>query len=400
MFLLAVPAFCQVKVSVNLNRPEYLVDEPIFVTVDATNIGTEAIGYSACDGYANLTVPGGEQKKASQLRGCGAGASGGGGGCGIDHPPTMKPGQTVSFRYLLKGYRLQSGHYILRAKGKAGVRWFFGFGRNASTDTGRKTGDPVDGAMFDVSLGLNIREGPEQLLLQRYARYIEEAAIGSEITERSLQAREAIAEMAPPFLEKTMLEFAKQPGSAPLAVQGLGQIATPESRVDLKHLFDKTSDSELRGLIVERLAAIGTNDELTFLSSLLRNGDFDAKVQVFSILGIGRLGGEAAVQILRTAPASPKQEVRQAAATALGNTRSPAAVPILITWYSDESVRNEICWALATLTHYQWCDGSGTVLELKNRWRRWWRTHGSRIRLYGMDDCPAPGSLRPLDSAF
>jgi hypothetical protein len=402
LLLLAAAAFCQVKVTVKLDRPEYLVGEPIFVLVDATNIGTEAIGYSACDGHANLTVPGGEQKKTPQLRGCGAGASASGSGCGVDHPPTMKPGQTVSFRYLLEGYRLQRGDYILRATGKAGVRWFFGYGRNVSAGTARKTGDPVEGAMFDVSLGLNIREGTEQILRQRYARYIEEAASGSVVTERSFQAREAIAEMAPPFLEKTILEFANRPESASLAVEGLGQIPTPESRADLKQLFDRTTDSGLRGLIVEKLAVMGTTDELTFFSSLLgsASGDFDGKVQVFGILGIGRLGGEAAVKILGSTSPSPNQEVRQALAMALGNTRSSAAVPLLIAIYSDESVRNEVCWALATLTHYQWCDGGGTVLDLQNKWRSWWRTNGSRIRLYGMDECPAPGSLRQLDSAF
>jgi HEAT repeat protein len=185
-------------------------------------------------------------------------------------------------------------------------------------------------------------------------------------------------------------------------VEGLGQIATPESRADLKQLFDKTTDSELRGLIVEKLAAIASSDELTFFSKLLRksSGDFDSKVQVFAILGIGRVGGEAAVKILGSTPASATQEVRQAAATALGNTRSSAAVPLLIAMYSDEAVRNELCWALATLTHYQWCDGGGTVLETQNRWRSWWRRNGSRIRLYGMEECPALESLQRLSSAF
>ncbi len=39
-----------------------------------------------------------------------------------DHPPTMKPGEKVSFPYLLTGYRLEAGTYTLHAKCKAGVR--------------------------------------------------------------------------------------------------------------------------------------------------------------------------------------------------------------------------------------------------------------------------------------
>src|SRR5476651_1309063 len=101
LFLLALIApsgFCQVNVTVKLNQPNYLVGEPIIVIVDFTNIGTEALGYSICDGHADLTVAGGQQKQIPRLRGCDLGEGSGGAVCGLDHPPTMAPGQTVSFR--------------------------------------------------------------------------------------------------------------------------------------------------------------------------------------------------------------------------------------------------------------------------------------------------------------
>ena len=389
--------FCQVSVTVTLDQPEYLVGEPIFVIVDVTNIGTEAIGYSACDGHANLTVPGGQQKQTPKLRGCYTG-SGGGSGCGIDHPPLMAPGQTVSFRYLLKGYRLQSGAHVLRASGRAGVRWFFGWGRNSSPVSERKTGDPVEGAMFDVSLSLTIREGTEDELRLRYVRYVDDAAIGSGMTEPSRQAREAIAEMAPPFLEKTILEFANQPETAALAVEGLGQIPTPASRADLVELYEKSADLRLRALIVEKLAGIATPGELPFFSNLLpgRSSPLDDGIREFAVLGIGRLGGEDAVKVLQSVPPSPNPEVRQTVAVALGNTRSPAAVPVLIRMYADEPVRNDVCGAFATLTHYQWCGGGGSFTETQARWRKWWHGHASRLSLYGMDACAASGALLPL----
>jgi hypothetical protein len=222
------------------------------VNVDVTNIGTESIGYSAYDGKTDLTVPGGRQKQTPRLRGCytGDGSSGSSGG-GLFHPPLMAPGQTVSFRRLLKGYRLQSGTYVLRASGTAGVRWFFGAGRNSSPVSGRKLGDPVQGAKFDVSLRLSLREGTEDELRQRYVPYVNEAASGAGITDPSRQAREAIAEMAPSFLEKTILGFANQPETAALAIEGLGQIPTPASRAHLVRLYNQSPDLRLRGLILE-----------------------------------------------------------------------------------------------------------------------------------------------------
>jgi hypothetical protein len=400
LFLLALSTasgFCQVSITVKLDQSEYLVGEPIFVIVDATNIGAEALGYSTGDGHADLTVPGGQHKQAPLLRGCYTGVGSGSGG-GIFHPPLIPPGQTVSFRYLLKGYRLRSGAYVLRANGKAGVRWFFGAGRNSSPVSERKVGDPVEGATFDVSLSLSIREGTEDELRQRYVRYVNIAVSESGMSVPSREAREAIAEMAPPFLEKTILEFANQPETAALAVEGLGQIPTPASREDLVRLYDKSADLTLRAAIVEKLAGIATLAELPFFASLLpgRSSKLDDRIRVPAVLGIGRLGGEDAVKALQSAPASPNPEVRQTVALALGNTRSPAAVPILIEMYSDEPVRNDVCGALATLTHYQWCDGGGSVTETQAKWKEWWGSHASRLRLYGIDECAALATLLPL----
>ena len=313
-------------------------------------------------------------------------------------PPLLSPGKSTSFRYLLKGYRLQSGEYDLHASGRAGVRWFFGMGRNESSISGRKQGDPVEGATFDVWLKVIVREGSEDELRRRYASYIDAAAIGAGIIAPSREAREAIAEMAPPFLEKTILSFASQPETAGLAVEGLGQISTAASRADLVDLYEKSADLRLRASIVHALAGIATAAELPFFDSLLpgHSSALEDAIRVSAALGIGRLGGEQAVAILRDAPRSPSTEVRRAVAEALGNARSPAAIPVLIGMYSDDSVDDSVCAALATLTHYQWCYGTGAALGAQTKWRNWWRSHASGLTLYGMDQCPAPGTLPPL----
>jgi hypothetical protein len=207
----AVSGFCQVQVELRTNQATYLTGEPIFVVVDVKNIGPERVGYSASNGHADLTVPGGRKKEVPNLFGCFTGFGEGYGG-GVFDPPLMKPGQTVSTWYLLKGYNLRAGDYILHASGKAGVQNY--------------TTDPVAGQMFESSLKLTVEDATEAQLRQRYAPYVADAE-GWDM-ERRARAREAIAEMAPPFLEKTILSFADQPETARLAVEGLAQIPTEE----------------------------------------------------------------------------------------------------------------------------------------------------------------------------
>jgi len=84
-------------------------------------------------------------------------------------------------------------------------------------------------------------------------------------------------------------------------------------------------------------------------------------------------------------------------AEALGNTQSRAAVPVLIGMYTDDTVKDDVCGALGTLTHHQWCDGSGSVAETPARWRAWWRVHASALKLYGTGRCVPLGVLAPLE---
>ena len=220
------------------------------------------------------------------------------------------------------------------------------------------------------------------------------------IGEQRARAREAIAEMAPAFLEEIILGFANDPETANLAVEGLGQIPTPTSRADLVQLFDKSADLRLRVLIVDKLARIGTREESAFFSSLLsgRSTGLDDQIHIFAALGLGRLGGEEAVKALENGPQSPNPEVRAAVVVALGNTKSRAAIQVLTQMYADPDgrVQNDVCAAFATLTHYQWCDGGGTVTETQARWREWWRRHASQLTLYGLDQCPEFGASWPV----
>ena len=408
LFLVLVArGLCQVDVEVTTNKAAYVVGEPVFVILNVRNIGSEAVGYSSCDGHVDLAVESAEKKKqALNLWGCSSGVIGGGSGsCGIDHPPMLAPNQSTSFQYLLKDYRLPAGNYVLRAKGSAGVRWKYypNTVPNAppSPPAQHKEGDPVPGANLDISLPIAFAPGTEEGLRLAYAPYVADAENPGVGTAERRRAREAIAEMAPEFLEKIIAGFAF--GSTPtpdLAVKGLEQIDSAESRADLTSLYDKSTDLTLRNQIVQALAGIATPNELKFFAELLpgRSTPSDDRIRQWAALGLGHIGGDVAARALSGGLASSSGQVRQAVATALGNTRSRSAVPLLIRMYgdNDNTVRNEVCGALSELTHRDWCDGSGTSVTVQqSRWLRWWKLNGPQTALYGHDECPKANTQLP-----
>jgi hypothetical protein len=404
LLILASKGICQVSVEVRPNKAAYLVDEPVSIILKVTNIGTESVGHSYCDGQVDLEVENAEKKHTPNLWGCSIGV-GGGAACGVDHPPMLAPNETASFQYLLTGYRLHAGSYVLRAKGKAGIRWKYypNLAPKASPPPPRlhKEGDPVPGANFDISLPIVVASGSREELQRAYAPYITDAEGPGTGAAEMRRAREAIAEMAPEFLEKTIAGFASGPSPTPnLAVKGLVEIDSTESRTDLIRLYDKSTDLGLRNEIVQALAGLSTPDQLQFFVDLLpgRSTEIDDRIRQWAVLGLGHIGGDVAARALAGGLANSNVQVRLAVAAALGNTRSRSAVPPLIRMYgdNDNAVRKEVCGALIELTHREWCDGSArSVVVQQTRWLRWWKAKGAQIALYGNHECPNGNAQLP-----
>jgi hypothetical protein len=408
VLLLAVPATAQVKVDVLSPREQYLEGEPITVTVRVTNVGSDPVGYDGCDGRVDLVVVGQQKITPPNLWGCFS-VRGviSGTGCGIDHPPMLPPGKSTDFQYLQRDYSLKPGEYVLRVSGKAGVRWHStpNFLRPNSAPMPApkfQDGDPVPGALFEQKLTLDIRQADPDELRTAFIPYVRDAA--SSDPQVSYPARDAISEAAPPFLEKTIFEFAASPNTVSFAVKGLSRIDTGESRSDLVNLFNSTSDPRIREFIVEALAEMSSSDQIDFFTSLLlaSGSEPDDKISQWAILAIGLHGGERGVDLLGSLPSSkstlPSPWLRSVIATALSTSKSPRAIPILIDMYADPDslVRNNVCSSLMSLTHRTWCDGSGQTTRLQSTWRAWWQKHASSTKIYGSDECIAPNQASPI----
>jgi HEAT repeat protein len=206
--------------------------------------------------------------------------------------------------------------------------------------------------------------------------------------------------MAPAFLEPEIRKLVKQHGHergfAYSAAEALAEIDTPTSRAELIDWFDRSDDLQTRFFIVRAVARARHPDNLPFLASLLpgRSTQIDNSIRRDAALGIGMIGGEAAVDALRDAPRSPDPQVAGAVLLALGNTRSKSAIPLLIERAEGQKgyVSNDVCTALTALTHRSWCGGVG-LEETQKKWRTWWATNAKGVRVYSPDDCPDRSTL-------
>jgi hypothetical protein len=366
LLLFATHAAGQVKVDARLEKSRYLVGEPIVVIVDIQNVGGQPFGYSTCDGKVTLTVVDVERRLVPRLHGCYAGI-GSAAGCAISHPPMLAPGARTSFRYLLKNYDLPAGTHRLSASGKAGVR------------------GPVPGAEFERIFSLYVAAGSEDELKRAFAPLVTDADSPDPV--RRYEARAAIVESAPRFLESLIARFAFEDEYNAPAIEALGRIASDESRSQLKTLFARNRDSR-RQQIVLALAGIGHEADAEFFAGVLQDATADQYSRRYAALGLGYIGGDRAVRYLERALATVPVEIRPSIATALGNTRSRMAVPVLIGMFGNNPSRNEVCGALRTLTRRDWCPGtSDDPAATRRHWLREWNERGSTAQVYGPPNC-------------
>jgi hypothetical protein len=375
---LAAPAAAaakQVQVDVRLEKARHLAGEPVFVVVDVRNVGDEAIEYEPCDRRVKLDVVGAGRRKPPNIFGCDDMGMGGGGGCGSNHHPFLPPGQRMTSRHLLTDYELKPGRYQLTASGKAGL-----------------IGE-IAGAPFTTTVSLEVIPASERELQAAFAPLV--AAAGTTTAEGWWHARLAIIESAPPFLESLIAQFAADGHDG--AVEALGRLATTRSRAHLKALFG-TSKVKSKSSIVLALARIGHRDDFEFLATVLEDSKEAETTRGYAALGLGRLGGAAAVRRLERALPTVPSKLRQNVITALGNTGSALAVPILIRLYANDDDQLLVCRGVRILTHRRLCDGS--VLEAA-AWRRktlqWWAANGPAVPIYGLDNCPADPAVPAAD---
>ena len=371
--LLAINAFAQVRITALLEKERYLQGEPVVVILDALNVGQEpvVVGSEWGEGVT-LSIADTKPREFPRLFGCFPDGSGGVSGS-TSHRPQLAPGSVHSTRLLLKGYDLSPGKHQLAVSGQMRFHWL-------------KQQEPVPGTEIAEVLTVNVGPATYDELRAAFAPLVAEAEAATSV--RSVQARAAIIESAPPFLAQLIARFAPpyMPGEV---AEALRRIGTPESRALLMDLYERTA-GDLRPPVVLAMARSGDPGLTELLSRILADPSADISSRRHAALRLGLIGGERAVRDLERALAGADDQLRSDIVTALGNTRSKLAVPILIGQYGINDTENAVCNSLRVLTHRRWCDGAGYDPAAKRRrWLRSWDANGSSATIYGLDSCEA-----------
>ncbi len=397
--VLAQGLTAQVSISTRMSKQEYLAGEPIVLFIDVKNIGEDTVAYgSGCDFDIEMSVPEADSGAWHHKEGCFTGQAFG--GCwGIDHPPGLASGQSITFKRLLVGYQLDPGSYVLKTSGKASMEWW----QYSTTNPKHNFNDPVEGDHFSNELPFQVRRGTEDELRHIFEPWMEQAETGKSPDNAVVRlwageqevkefARNAIAETAPPFLEEFVRKFAVE--DARFAIGALRKMNTSTSRQALVELFEGSKDPEFRVQVMSALAEIADPDQVNFFAGLLTPQD--AAIQEHAIRAMGRIGGWRAVQELARIQ-SDNDGLNEMINNVLAITRSGDAVPVLIERYGNATTQNGVCNALTTLTHLTWC-GSGYKNQARH-WKKFWRQHRAGIRIYGDDDCEGAFAPQPLGAA-
>jgi hypothetical protein len=360
---------------ISMAKEEYLAGEPVYVHFEVTNVGKDAVLYTAGDPYSSTC--GGYQIELSR------GSEAEGWSCArttntdcLAVNPMLAPGETERQNILVNFAHDVSkpGEYEVNA-----VRTL-----NYWPLTGEAT-RPADAKSFkyETKLKIQVVAGDRELLKSIYQVYVKN--LGSQDDEIQRDAERAIASGAPPWLEDTIVGMLRRSTSREFALLGLKNLNTPRSREELAKIVNDTSpETQENETAVEYLGQMGDKKYLPMLLEL-------AKKEAASgdrgyVLAAAELGGDEAVALLKELLANKDANVRTTAVLGLGKTGSRQAVETLVDAMkiANADFQAVVGAALAELTHQS--------RQGPEDWEKWWESDGKSARIYSVKECTAAGN--------
>jgi hypothetical protein len=387
--LSVIPCFASASLSgtFRVAQQRNLVGAPLYLLFELKNTGDQAVWVNdtnpilPCAGYV-FTIDG--EKRADGTCDGRPGYS-----CPLG-TGLLKPGRTLTQRVLLNYYYHfpHAGTYVIHAE--RGFRWWAG----ARMKNQQNFEDLRD------TLTVTLLPATDAELHAAFRPYVE-AANSKETLEKE-QAREAIAYLAPPFLETEMIKFLDE-GDRGNGMLGLRNLDTSSARERLAQILKTAvptdaSNSQRDDILYGRDAAVrylsAMHDESYFqlVLTTIQNSPPDSPLRTGGIYEIGRFG-ENAIPFLSSEIDAQTENRQIAASIGLSFTASAKAVPILIAEFNSpyESVRQVAENSLETLTHRKAVD-EHVVTDvapqlLHNRWQTWWSLNGDTAQIFGAEDC-------------
>jgi HEAT repeat protein len=214
-----------------------------------------------------------------------------------------------------------------------------------------------------------------------------------------VEALHVINQMAPPFLEETILHLA-HPAARPeptRVVEALEKLNTARTREALAALAEQSEFEGERQQAIFALGRLGDRAYLPLLQKLA--GRKERYLQHAAIRAAGELGRESAVGFLVPLLRSTDPLIRHDAVFGLANTGSRQVVSFLIEMLQDgeELVRQSAANALWQLTHRSAeldVRDQAQAAQARQRWLRWWALNHGTVEVFGPREC---GTFKSLE---
>ena len=265
LFLLACATLHaqQVEARFKLPKTDYLVHEPIFVTFEIENSGPKPVGVFHSSPYGCMSYDFRVNPPAINWYSCDNTV----GSC-LGSIRVIAPGERLQQEILLQYWiRLeQPGVYEISSLGR-----IYQDTPNPDPDAPRER--PPD-VRANLTVSIHSPESPPQMSML-YRPVLEN--LNSKEEEKRTNAARIINEVAPPFLQPTILEMAKDPTKQYFALNGLRKLNSPESRAVLadwaagfRNTFSSTQEIAIR-----YLGKMGDRSHMPLLLRLAKQSEND-----------------------------------------------------------------------------------------------------------------------------
>ena len=374
-----------------LSKRSYSAGEPVFLIFEVENKGKQSVmikiadPLSFCGGYT-IDVEGAKRQESF---GC---YDGMGGSCGSSGE-VLNPGDRHIDRILLNhSYDLrQPGTYSLRVSHE--LPYGPGDGDLAMLYPGGTH------EAFNAQLGIVLETSQDSELKPEFQKYL--LALQSDDPRRRIEAANVVADLAPRFLEETILHMVDSPDLKYFAVRGLHNLGTPTAHQALVFFVKNSQPKQETGAYqdaIRYLGQIGDRNDLAVLLYVAHANPPDSYSREVAMESAGEVGGDDAVPLLAAELKDPSIDVRQSAVRALYLTSSRNAVAVLIELVRspEERVSATAEFGLQVLTHHSATepDSGVTPATTYGKWTRWWNTHRESATIFKYDQC---GAVVPLE---
>ncbi len=290
-------------------------------------------------------------------------------GCNYNGPPSkpilLSPGESYTERFLLNfDHEINiPGDYWVEAK-HSGL------------------GNPT---MGDVHTKLNFRVEENTIPPSELQPWLD--GLKSADREKSMEAARALASIAPPSLEETLLGFIDKPEFRGYTALAFHRLNTPRSMDAMAELVQGPVTNEQMEA-AHYLAMTGNQRWYPLLGDAAEKNVRISSYPAYA----AELGGKKALPMLIALAKDPDREFTGGnAIMAMGSTGSRDAIPVLLGYLNspDINISDRASYALQLLTHRT------AIRDEFNRnrrtesaeWSQWWKREGATARIYKETEC-------------